>query len=75
MLERKKATKATKPAPAKATLKGSKTSPSAPKTFPVTPVAISLEERAYYLWQKEGRPENKSFDIWLRAEKEFLSQQ
>lgn len=73
MLEGKKAPKASKITPAKAPRKGSKTSPSAPKVFPATPVLISIEEQAYYLWEKEGRPENKTLDFWLRAEKEILS--
>ncbi|MDD5224388.1 MAG: DUF2934 domain-containing protein [bacterium] len=73
MLERKTAREASKVTPAKAPRKGSKTSPSAQKVFPVSPGSISIEEHAYYLWEKEGRPENKTLDFWLRAEKEILS--
>jgi len=73
MLGRKQAQEVTKPAPAKAPQKGSKTSPSTSKEFSRTPVSISIEEHAYYLWEKEGKPEGRDLEIWLRAEKEFIS--
>jgi len=73
MLGGKKAQEASKFTPAKTPQKGSETSPSTSKAFPVTPVSISIEEHAYYLWEKEGRPENNALDFWLRAEKDFLS--
>ena len=36
-------------------------------------ITEAIRESAYYLWENEGRPEGKDFEIWLRAEKEFLS--
>ena len=30
----------------------------------------TIPERAYYLWEKAGRPEGKSMEYWLQAEKE-----
>ena len=35
----------------------------------------SLEEvqkKAYFIWEKEGQPQGKDWDIWLKAEKEVL---
>jgi Protein of unknown function (DUF2934) len=26
-----------------------------------------LRDRAYYIWEREGRPEGRAFDHWLRA--------
>ncbi len=31
----------------------------------------AVRERAYALWEKEGRPENRSIDNWLQAEAEL----
>jgi len=36
-------------------------------------IADAIRESAYYLWENEGRPEGRDFELWLRAEKEFLS--
>lgn len=33
-----------------------------------------IKERAYYIWEDEGKPQGKNLDIWLKAEKEILSQ-
>jgi len=30
----------------------------------------TIPERAYYYWEQEGRPEGKSLEHWLRAERE-----
>ena len=30
----------------------------------------NIRERAYAIWEKEGRPDGKSLDHWLRAEAE-----
>jgi hypothetical protein len=31
-----------------------------------------IQERAYYLWIADGRPEGAQLEYWLRAEEEFL---
>jgi len=33
-----------------------------------------ISERAYYLWQEWGKPDNKDWEIWLQAEKDIYSQ-
>lgn len=33
---------------------------------------IEMQKKAYYLWEKEGKPQGKDWDIWLKAEKEVL---
>ena len=33
-----------------------------------------IRERAYYLWEEEGRPQGKDLDIWVKAEREVFSQ-
>ena len=33
-----------------------------------------IEERAYALWESEGRFERRALDYWLQAEQEVLSQ-
>ncbi len=30
----------------------------------------TIPERAYQIWEQEGRPEGKSLEHWLRAERE-----
>jgi len=37
-------------------------------------IANFVKERAYYIWEEEGKPQGKDLDIWLKAEKEVLSQ-
>jgi hypothetical protein len=37
--------------------------------------AEAISRRAYELWEKEGRPENRDLHHWLRAEKELLAEQ
>jgi len=32
-----------------------------------------VQKKAYFIWEKEGQPQGKDWDIWLRAEKEVLS--
>lgn len=34
---------------------------------------IEVQKKAYCLWEKEGKPQGKDWDIWLKAEKEVLS--
>lgn len=34
-----------------------------------------IEQRAYEIWQSEGRPEGCDVDHWLRAEAEITSSQ
>jgi hypothetical protein len=31
-----------------------------------------IEERAYIIWEKEGRPEGRSLAHWLQAEQEAM---
>jgi len=33
---------------------------------------VEVQKKAYYLWEKEGSPQGKDWDIWLKAEKEVL---
>ena len=33
-----------------------------------------IEERAYSLWESDGRPEGRALDYWLQAEQEILDQ-
>jgi hypothetical protein len=33
--------------------------------------ADAIRERAYQIWEDEGRPHGKDFDHWLRAEREL----
>ena len=33
-----------------------------------------IEERAYSLWESDGRPEGRALDYWLQAEQEILAQ-
>lgn len=37
--------------------------------------ADAISRRAYELWEKEGRPENRDLHHWLRAEQELLAEQ
>jgi hypothetical protein len=34
----------------------------------------SIEERAYALWEADGRPEGRALDYWLQAEQEIVNQ-
>jgi hypothetical protein len=45
------------------------------KAFDLTleKIAHCIDTRAYYLWEELGRPDNKSKEIWEKAEKEILS--
>jgi len=31
-----------------------------------------VQKKAYFIWAKEGQPQGKDWDIWLRAEKEVF---
>ena len=33
-----------------------------------------IEERAYALWEADGRPEGRALDYWLQAEQEIVNQ-
>ena len=33
-----------------------------------------IEERAYALWEANGRPEGRALDHWLQAEQEVVNQ-
>ena len=33
-----------------------------------------IEERAYALWEADGRPEGRALDHWLQAEQEVVNQ-
>jgi hypothetical protein len=33
-----------------------------------------IKTRAYYIWEEVGRPQDRDLEIWLKAEKEILSQ-
>jgi hypothetical protein len=33
-----------------------------------------IEERAYALWEANGRPEGRALDHWLQAEQEIVNQ-
>jgi hypothetical protein len=37
--------------------------------------AEAISQRAYELWEKEGRPENRDLHHWLRAEQELIGNQ
>lgn len=47
---------------------------AAKEGFPWTMNAINhfIRERAYYLWEKAGRPQGSDLEIWMRAENEVL---
>lgn len=34
----------------------------------------TIRERAYVLWEADGRPEGRDMDYWRQAEQELLSQ-
>ena len=34
----------------------------------------AIRERAYAIWEQEGRPDGKDLDHWLRAEAEIIAQ-
>lgn len=35
--------------------------------------AEDIQKLAYYMWEKDGRPEGKDWDFWFRAEKQLYS--
>ena len=66
------------------TEKASTSTASARQTEPTVVAAISsgegqstkeqaIGERAYAIWEGEGRPDGKDLDHWLRAETEIIS--
>jgi hypothetical protein len=34
---------------------------------------IHTQERAYYIWERQGRPYGRAFEHWLQAERELAS--
>lgn len=32
-----------------------------------------ISERAYFIWEEQGRPQGADFDIWLQAEKDICA--
>ncbi|GIK83260.1 MAG: hypothetical protein BroJett024_43650 [Alphaproteobacteria bacterium] len=38
-------------------------------------LAAKIRERAYLLWEREGRPEGKALEHWLCAEAELCAEQ
>ena len=32
-----------------------------------------IQKKAYYIWEAEGKPSGKDWDIWLKAEKEVCA--
>ncbi|MBU1122619.1 MAG: DUF2934 domain-containing protein [Candidatus Omnitrophica bacterium] len=32
-----------------------------------------IREQAYFLWEKQGRPQGQDFSHWVKAEKEIVS--
>ncbi len=77
MTERKKVHEIIKPADpvGETTRRKARAAASAANGFPWTLVSITdaVREHAYYIWENEGRPEGRDFEIWIRAEKESLS--
>ena len=77
MTERKKVNDVIKPAdPAgETTRRKARAAASASNGFNWTLVSITdaIRESAYYLWENEGRPEGRDFEIWIKAEKDLLS--
>jgi len=41
-------------------------------TIPTTPAAARY--RAHLIWEKEGRPDGRDAEFWLRAEKELVGE-
>jgi hypothetical protein len=37
-------------------------------------LAQAVRDTAYFLWEQDGRPEDRSFDYWLRAKDMYLRQ-
>ena len=36
-------------------------------------IEVQIRERAYALWEQEGRPEGREWDHWVRAASEVVS--
>ncbi len=36
------------------------------------PTDEQVSVRAYYLWERDGRPQNRDWDYWLRAKEELM---
>jgi hypothetical protein len=36
-------------------------------------IEVQIRERAYALWEQEGRPEGREWDHWVRAAGELVS--
>ncbi len=43
-------------------------------TWTMDLISHHIKEHAYYIWETEQRPQDKDIDIWLKAEREILSE-
>lgn len=44
-----------------------------PPSWTLARLARDIRERAYFIWENEGCPEEADFNIWLRAERETFA--
>lgn len=40
--------------------------------FTLDKITQYIKERAYYIWEELGRPQDKDLEIWCQAEREVL---
>ena len=38
------------------------------------PDNVQIADRSYFIWEKEGRPEGKALEHWLRAQEELAAE-
>ncbi|MBI1179283.1 MAG: DUF2934 domain-containing protein [Alphaproteobacteria bacterium] len=38
------------------------------------PTDAQIRERSYFIWEREGRPDGRDWDHWLRAEGELRAE-
>lgn len=38
------------------------------------PDKFQIADRSYFIWEKEGRPEGKALEHWLRAQEELAAE-
>jgi hypothetical protein len=46
-----------------------------PQDIDTGPSEIAIRERSYYLWEREGCPEGKNLEHWLRAKAELEAEE